>query len=93
MGDGDESISIVRSRTYSRYVRARVSIQCMVESGNTRRLKVEDIRTHESVMHGSTMMLHNIIMIKLVRHALSSSMTLHNTIALKVFGHALELSI
>ena len=88
--EGSESILRLRSRAYYRYVRARVRIQCTVESFVTRRYNVEDVRTHESVMHGSTMILQNRISLKSFRHALSSLMTLHNTRSLKAFGHASE---
>ena len=91
--EGTESILSVRSCAYYRYVQAGVRIQCMVESGVTQRENVEDVRTHESVIHGSAMTLHNRRMLKSFRHALSSSMTLHNTRVLKAFGHASELSM
>ena len=48
---------------------------------------------HESVMHDSTMMLHNRRTLKLFRNALGYLMTLHNTRVLKAFGHASEFSI
>ena len=70
-----------------------MSIQCTVESVVTLCYNVEDVQTHESVMHGSKMELHNIRTLKSLRHVLSYSMTLHNTRSLKAFGHASELSI
>ena len=91
--EGTESISIVHSCAYYRYAQAHVRIHCTVESGVTRRYNVEGVRTHESVMNGSAMMLHNRITLKLFRHSSGSSMTLHNTRALKAFGHASEFSI
>ena len=75
------------------YVRARVRIQCKVESGVTQSYNIEDGQTHESVMHGSTMPLHNRRTLNSLKHALSSSMPLNNTRPLKAFGHASELSI
>ena len=57
--EGTKSISSVRSRAYYRYARAHVRIQCTVELGITRSYNVEGVQTHESVIHGSAMTLHN----------------------------------
>ena len=54
-------------------------IQCTVESGVTRRYNVEGVQTHESVMHGSLMTLHNRRTLKSFMHASGFLMTLHNT--------------
>ena len=40
----------------------------MVESGVTRLYNIEDVWMHESVMHGSTMMVHSIIFLKAFGH-------------------------
>ena len=51
-----------------RYARSRARIQCMVESGVTPLENFEDIRTHDSLMHGSLVMLHNMITLKALGH-------------------------
>ena len=90
---GTKSISRVHGCAKYRYVRACVRIQRTVELGVKRRYNVEDVRTNESLIHVSTMKLHNRRTLKLLRHALSFLMTLHNTRSLKAFGNAPELSI
>ena len=51
----------------------------MFESGVTRRYNVEGVRTHESVMHGSVMTLHNRRKLNSFMHTSGSLMALHNT--------------
>ena len=52
-----KSISSVGSRAYYRYSQVCVSIQFTVESGVTQCWNVEDVRTHDNVIHVSTITL------------------------------------
>ena len=47
----------------------RVRIQCTVESGVTQLENVKGVRTHDILMNGSTMMLHNTRTLKAFKHA------------------------
>ena len=76
--EGTESISIVHVAHNYRYVKARVRIQCTVESGVTQSENGKCIRTYDSGMHGSTMTLHNMRRLKAFRHASGFSIRFHN---------------
>ena len=46
-----------------------MGVQCTVESGVTQHDTVKGVQTHESIMHSSTMTLHNMITLKAFRRA------------------------
>ena len=52
-----------------RYALSHGRVQCTVELSVTQCENVKGVRTHESLIHGSTMMMHNMITLKAFRHA------------------------
>ena len=55
-----------------------VRIKYTVESGVTQCENVKGVQTHDSVMHGSTMTLHNMITLKAFGHALGFSIRFYD---------------